>query len=274
VAAALLLLVSLVAVAVSVDVHPAGADTGDAIVAAAASQSGIPYCDGGGGINGPSQPTDGEPTCPAPGYDCMSLAQYAVYQVTGITVPTNGELLPGGTDWDGQGTGVGKDQSALEPGDVVFFGGSDLWHYAHSGIYAGDGEVWDALQTGIPVGEHTMADLTGIYTNYQGGVSYSGSVTPPSFTVTTSSLPNATIGAAYSAPLTASGGTTPYRWKVTGLPRGLRVDKTSGVIAGTVKNTKQAPSPGPYTVTVTVTDSSSPKQKAATPITLQLEPAS
>ena len=54
-----------------------------------------------------------------------------------------------------------------------------MWHYAHSGIYAGGGEVWDALQTGTPVGEHTMADLTSIYGAYDGGVLYSGSGTPP-----------------------------------------------------------------------------------------------
>jgi cell wall-associated NlpC family hydrolase len=228
--AAAVLLVALVGVAVAVDTHPATAETqGQAIVNAAASQSGIPYCDGGGGIHGPSQPTDGEPECPAPGYDCMSLAQYAVYQVTGYTVPANGEELPGGTDWDGQGAGVGKDQSALEPGDVVFFGGSDLWHYAHSGIYAGDGEVWDALQTGTPVGEHTMADLTGIYTNYQGGVRYLNTAwTPP------------------SSPTTPTGGATPNGYDLVGsdggvfvfgggfygsLPGlGVRVDDITGIV--------------------------------------------
>ncbi len=148
------------------------------VVAAAASQVGVPYCNGGGGINGPSQPTSGE-HCEAPGFDCMSLSQYAVYQVMRITVPTNGEMLPGGTDSDGQGTlirsqpTIAADETALQPGDVVFFGGSDLWHYAHSGIYAGGGQVWDALQTGTPVMEHSMTDLYGIYNNnYDGAVRY------------------------------------------------------------------------------------------------------
>jgi hypothetical protein len=184
VAIAVLLLISLLAIAVSIDVHPATPDTvtGDAIVAAAASQAGVPYCDGGGGINGPSQPTDGEAQCSAPGFDCMSLAQYAVYQVTGVTVPIDGEELPGpnSTDWDGQGTyipsasTVAGDDALLNPGDVVFFGGSDMWHYAHSGIYAGNDEVWDALQTGEPVGEHSMEDLISLYGNYGGGVLYTG----------------------------------------------------------------------------------------------------
>jgi len=148
------------------------------VVSAAASQVGVAYCNGGGGINGPSQPTDGEQACPAPGFDCMSLSQYAVYQVMRITVPANGEMLPGGTNSDGQGTlirsqtTIAADETDLQPGDVVFFGGSDLWHYAHSGIYAGGGQVWDALQTGTPVMEHPMTDLYGIYHNYDGAVRY------------------------------------------------------------------------------------------------------
>ena len=277
--AVVLLLVSLTALGVSVDVQPAAADaTGNAIVSAAASQGAypghpaVPYCDGGGGINGPTLSTNGS-SCAAPGYSCMSLAQYAVYQVTGITVPSNGELLPGGAMWDGQGTPLGKDQGQLQPGDVVFFGGSDLWHYAHSGIYAGGGEVWDALQTGTPVGEHTMTDLTGIYTNYQGGVRYSGSVTPPPFGISTTSLPVATIGTAYSGQLTATGGTPPYKWKVRGLPKGLKVNKSTGIIVGTVKISRRTPAPGPYTLVATVTDHSNPKQTATANLTLTLNPA-
>jgi hypothetical protein len=142
--------------------------TGQAILEWAEHEAGVPYCNGGGGIDGPSQVAG----CSAPGFDCMSLSQFAVYQVTGITVPANGEELPGGTDWDGQGTRISP--SDLQPGDVVFFGGTDLWHYAHSGIYAGNGEVWDALQTGTPVEEHSIATLQSLYSGYWGGVRYQG----------------------------------------------------------------------------------------------------
>jgi len=61
----------------------AGAATqGDQIVAVAASQAGVPYCDGGGGINGPSYGNVPESGCGpgTRGFDCMSLVQYAVYQ--------------------------------------------------------------------------------------------------------------------------------------------------------------------------------------------------
>ena len=170
---AVLLLVSAVGIVDAIDIQPASASTsvGQAIVNAAATQAGLPYCEGGGGVNGPS--TGNGCTPPTVGYDCMSLAQYAVYQATGITVPIDGEMLPGpnATDWDGQGTyvasqaTVAEDEAVLQPGDVVFFGGGDMWHYAHSGIWVGGGTdaIWDALQAGTPVGTHTLEALTAIY---------------------------------------------------------------------------------------------------------------
>lgn len=52
--------------------------------------------------------------------------------------------------------------------------------------------------------------------------------------ITTTSLPSATAGVAYSATLAASGGTAPYSWAITSgaLPSGLTLS-SSGVISGT-----------------------------------------
>ena len=62
-------------------------------------------------------------------------------------------------------------------------------------------------------------------------------VVNPYLTITTTSLPSATIGSAYSAPLTASNGNPPYKWKLVSgsgrLPRGLKLNKAIGVISGT-----------------------------------------
>ena len=89
--------------------------------------------------------------------------------------------------------------------------------------------------------------------------------------ISTTSLPSATIGTPYSGvTLAASGGTSPYKWKVTGLPKGLR--QKSGVISGEVKASRKAPH-GPYTVTITVSDKSRPKQTATKTLTLTLNPA-
>ena len=53
--------------------------------------------------------------------------------------------------------------------------------------------------------------------------------------ITTTSLPGATLGQAYSTTVTASGGTTPYTWGVTSgsLPPGLFLDPATGAITGT-----------------------------------------
>ncbi len=71
--------------------------------------------------------------------------------------------------------------------------------------------------------------------------------------LTTGSLPAATVGKAYSATVSASGGSTPYSWSATGLPSGLSMS-TSGVISGTPTTA------GTSVVGVKVVDASSPIQ--------------
>src|SRR6201999_3409353 len=51
--------------------------------------------------------------------------------------------------------------------------------------------------------------------------------------------------------LSASGGTAPYSWTATGLPAGLSINASNGVISGT------ATTAGTSSVTVTATDSAS-----------------
>jgi hypothetical protein len=72
--------------------------------------------------------------------------------------------------------------------------------------------------------------------------------------ITTTSLPEASPGVAYSQQLQAIGGIPPYKWKVTAgsLPRGLRLSRT-GLLSGKV-NAKANPHGGSFPVTVTVTD--------------------
>jgi hypothetical protein len=66
--------------------------------------------------------------------------------------------------------------------------------------------------------------------------------------ITTSSLPNATSGTAYSASIAAGGGTKPYSFLASGLPAGLSINATSGAITGTPTAV------GAATPTFTVTD--------------------
>ncbi len=60
-----------------------------------------------------------------------------------------------------------------------------------------------------------------------------------------------TVGVAASLTMTASGGTPPYTWSATGLPAGLSINATSGVISGTPTTAAT------YTPTVTATDTAS-----------------
>lgn len=68
------------------------------------------------------------------------------------------------------------------------------------------------------------------------------------------SLPEGTAGAAYSAPLTALGGTATRIWAVTAgtLPSGLTLDAATGLISGTPSAAGEA------AITVTVTDTTAP----------------
>jgi hypothetical protein len=79
-------------------------------------------------------------------------------------------------------------------------------------------------------------------------------------TVTTPSLPPASVGAPYSATLSATGGHPPYTWKLAQgsakPPRGLKLDPATGVIAGTP--TKRSTS---TTFTVEVLDTKTPRSQ-------------
>ncbi len=79
-------------------------------------------------------------------------------------------------------------------------------------------------------------------------------------TVTTGSVPNGTLGVAYSAPLAATGGTTPYTWSVSAgvLPPGLSLNASTGVISG-VPSTG-----GSYAFQVQAKDTSNPTAQTAT----------
>ena len=72
--------------------------------------------------------------------------------------------------------------------------------------------------------------------------------TPPS--ISTNSLPNGTVGTAYSQTLAATGGTSPYSWTVIAgsLPSGLTLS-SSGLISGTPTTAG-----GPTSITLKVTD--------------------
>ncbi len=80
--------------------------------------------------------------------------------------------------------------------------------------------------------------------------------------VATASLPNGSVGASYSATLSAVGGTSPYTWTATGLPAGLSLNSSTGAISGTPT------AAGTTGVTFTVSDASNPQQVATANMSL------
>ena len=88
------------------------------------------------------------------------------------------------------------------------------------------------------------------------------SVTPATLSVTITSLSNAQTAVAYSATLTAAGGTAPYSWSISAgtLPAGLTLNSVTGVLSGTPTQT------GSFSFTVQVTDASPTPQMAAQPL--------
>jgi hypothetical protein len=91
-------------------------------------------------------------------------------------------------------------------------------------------------------------------------------ISAPALTITTTSLPSATVGVPYSFTLMATGGVLPYTWSVASgrLPGGFTLDPSTGVISGTQQFEDSA------AITIKVTDSSSPVQTATVPLILPI----
>jgi hypothetical protein len=91
-------------------------------------------------------------------------------------------------------------------------------------------------------------------------------VIAPAALVLTSTLPDGTVGIAYSSNITAAGGTTPYACSITGaLPAGLSL--TGCTVSGTPTTA------GSVTVLVKATDAGSPAQNASANQTITIAPA-
>lgn len=83
---------------------------------------------------------------------------------------------------------------------------------------------------------------------------------PASLSITTTELHTARVGSAYSTRIDAKGGTAPYAFTASGLPAGMAIDRSTGLVTGT---THEGVS-GILSVAFKVTDSTKPKPQAAT----------
>jgi hypothetical protein len=103
-----------------------------------------------------------------------------------------------------------------------------------------------------------VADSSGLQTTANFTLTVAQTVNP--LTISTSSLPGASSGQAYTAALTASGGTAPYTWSAapgTSLPSWLTLTASTGAFSGT------PPAGGTFSISVQVTDSTAPTANTA-----------
>ena len=84
--------------------------------------------------------------------------------------------------------------------------------------------------------------------------------------VTTTTLSNGVVSAAYSATLRGSGGTLPYTWSITNgsLPAGLTLSSSNGIISGTPSVA------GTFSFTAQVSDGGDPRQTASKPLSITI----
>jgi len=125
----------------------------------------------------------------------------------------------------------------------------------------------NGLLTGTPTATGTFTftvQVTDGHSVASGSITINVSLTTLAFT--SSTVPQAGVGRAYSQALPVIGGTLPYTATLTGgsLPAGLALS-SNGVLSGTPS------SPGSFSFTVNVTDSSTPTQSATQTLTMAVD---
>jgi hypothetical protein len=176
---------------------------------------------------------------------------------SGSTLAVAAATIPAGT--------VGKAYS----GQVMASGGVAPYNYSAVGLPGGlsingtTGAITGVPAQGTagiaPVSLSVTDSASGSATsNQQITIQAAQTPTTSQLSITTTSLAGATSGVAYTGAVAASGGTTPYTFRATGLPSGLSINSSTGAITGTTTAV------GAATASITVTDSTQPTTQSAT----------
>jgi cell wall-associated NlpC family hydrolase len=168
-------------------------------------------------------------------FDCSGLTQF-VWKAAGVSIP---RVASDQDAWT-----IPVPLSQLLPGDLVFFGTTDIHHV---GIYIGDGLMINAPHTGsvVQVASMWWSDLAGF-----GRVHFAGTPVPPHYTPSAAKpAPPAVLPASGPVPSQIA---PPLGWKPgPGATAPIALDQTSGAAPSsdststTTSSTTVAPAPGP-----------------------------
>jgi uncharacterized protein YjdB len=185
--------------------------------------------------------------------DVLFSAQPAPTLTSIAVTPANATLASGATQ-QYTATGTYSDSSTQNLTSQVTWASSNTAATTINSI---------GLATAVAAGTTTISATLGSVSGSTGLT-----VTPGPLTITTTTLPAATVGAAYTATLTATGGTPPYTWFIASgtLPAGLTLAASTGVISGTPTAT------GTSSFTVQVT--SAALDSATAPLSITVSTAS
>jgi hypothetical protein len=152
-------------------------------------------------------------------------------QALAITVDSAGTLvittasLPNGT------VGAGYMQTLTAAGGTAPY----VWTVSVGSLPAGLALSAGGVLGGTATASGTSSFSVMVADSAAGNTTRAYTLAISPLTMTTASLPDGSVGAAYNETLAASGGTTPHNWSVTGgaLPAGLSLNALTGAITGT-----------------------------------------
>jgi hypothetical protein len=184
---------------------------------------------------------------------------YSITITSGVTITTT--ALPNGTVNAAYPSTTLQAQSGTPPYTWTASGLPAGLSFSTAGVLSGTPSAAGTFSVTITVNDSSTPPQTSSKT-------YSLTIATAALTITTTSLPDGTVNAAYPpTTLQAQGGTPPDTWTASGLPGGLSLSAGGG-LSGTPTAS------GTFSVTVSVADSGSPtKQTASKVLTISVSSA-
>jgi large repetitive protein len=219
----------------------------------------------------------GTPTAPATASFTVKVTDTAATPLSATSAPLTLAISPVALTISAPALANAVQNTAYTSAAITATGGTGTIHWTAAGLPTGltlGTTTGQSVQiSGTPTATGTSSNIVVTATDSGGTFQQTKSTAALSLTVllklsiTTASLPGGTANTAYSATLQATGGVTPYTWSATGLPAGLSINATTGIISGSPTTA------GTSTPAVTVKDSGSPQQQATGQFTIVIAPA-